>query len=460
MPIKKIFIANRGEIAVRIIRAAKALNIQTVQAFSEGDKEMMAVKQADQSICVGPSKASESYLNIEIMVAAAIRSGADAVHPGYGFLAESAEFVRAVEDAGLIFIGPSAAIIERMGDKVAARTAAIAANVPVVPGSKGLITSDDEAISVANKIGYPVMIKATAGGGGRGIRVANNQDELIKFSSQARAEVKAAFGDDGLFIEKSISNPRHIEVQIMADGVNAIHCFERECSVQRRRQKVWEEAGADCLDEATRENLCASAVELAKSVAYKGAGTLEYLYDEASNSFYFIEMNTRIQVEHTISEMITGIDLVQEMILIAGGKALSFTQQDVTRDGHSIEVRINAEDPLMQFMPYPGKITSLSIPTGDGIRFDHFIYEGYQISPFYDSLIGKLIVHAPTRIEAIEKMHLALQDLKIEGLKTTIPLHLALAQDDAIISGNIHTQWLEPWLAAGNLTVKQQEKIS
>lgn len=347
-----------------------------------------------------------------------------------------------------------------MGDKVAARTAAIAANVPVVPGSKGLITSDDEAISVANKIGYPVMIKATAGGGGRGIRVANNQDELIKFSSQARAEVKAAFGDDGLFIEKSISNPRHIEVQIMADGVNAIHCFERECSVQRRRQKVWEEAGADCLDEATRENLCASAVELAKSVAYKGAGTLEYLYDEASNSFYFIEMNTRIQVEHTISEMITGIDLVQEMILIAGGKALSFTQQDVTRDGHSIEVRINAEDPLMQFMPYPGKITSLSIPTGDGIRFDHFIYEGYQISPFYDSLIGKLIVHAPTRIEAIEKMHLALQDLKIEGLKTTIPLHLALAQDDAIISGNIHTQWLEPWLAAGNLTVKQQEKIS
>lgn len=460
MSIKKIFIANRGEIAVRIIRAAKALNIQTVQAFSEGDKEMMAVKQADHSICVGPAKASESYLNIEIMVAAAVTSGADAVHPGYGFLAESAEFVRAIEDAGLTFIGPSAAIIERMGDKVAARTAAIAANVPVVPGSKGLITSDDEAIAVANEIGYPVMIKATAGGGGRGIRVANNQDELIRFSSQARAEAKAAFGDDGLFIEKSISSPRHIEVQIMADGVNAIHCFERECSVQRRRQKVWEEAGADCLDEATRKKLCASAVELAKSVAYKGAGTLEYLYDEASNSFYFIEMNTRIQVEHTISEMITGIDLVQEMILIAGGKSLSFTQQDITRDGHSIEVRINAEDPLMQFMPYPGKITSLSIPTGDGIRFDHFIYEGYQISPFYDSLIGKLIVHAPTRIEAIEKMHLALQDLKIEGLKTTIPLHLALAQDAAIISGNIHTQWLEPWLAAGNLTVKQQEKIS
>lgn len=460
MSIQKIFIANRGEIAVRIIKAAKGLNIQTVQAYSDGDKEMMAVKLADQSVCVGPAKASESYLNIQKMVEAAISSGSDAVHPGYGFLAESAEFVRAIEEAGLIFIGPSAEIIDRMGDKVAARAAALAAGVPVVPGSKGLITSNDEAISVANEIGYPIMIKATAGGGGRGIRVANNEEELIKFSSQARAEAEAAFGDGGLYIEKSISNPRHIEVQILADGVNAVHCFERECSVQRRRQKVWEEAGADCLDDATCKKLCASAVELAKSVEYKGAGTLEYLYDDISNSFYFIEMNTRIQVEHTISEMITGIDLVQEMISIAGGNKLSYQQDDIIRDGHAIEVRINAEDPLMQFMPYPGKITKLEIPTGDGIRFDHFIYEGYQISPFYDSLIGKLIVHAPTRIAAINKMHLALQDLNIEGLKTTIPLHLALAQDDAIISGNIHTQWLEPWLAAGNLSTKKEEKVS
>lgn len=460
MSIQKIFIANRGEIAVRIIKAAKGLNIQTVQAYSDGDKEMMAVKLADQSVCVGPAKASESYLNIKKMVEAAINSGSDAVHPGYGFLAESAEFVRAIEAAGLIFIGPSAEIIDRMGDKVAARAAALAAGVPVVPGSKGLITCNDEAISIANEIGYPVMIKATAGGGGRGIRVANNEEELIKFSSQARAEAEAAFGDGGLYIEKSISNPRHIEVQILADGANAVHCFERECSVQRRRQKVWEEAGADCLDDATCKKLCASAVELAKSVGYKGAGTLEYLYDDISNSFYFIEMNTRIQVEHTISEMITGVDLVQEMISIASGNELSYQQEAIIRNGHAIEVRINAEDPFMQFMPYPGKIAKLEIPTGDGIRFDHFIYEGYQISPFYDSLIGKLIVHAPTRIAAINKMHLALQDLKIEGLKTTIPLHIALAQDDAIISGNIHTQWLEPWLTAGNLTTKKEEKVS
>ena len=460
MPLQKIFIANRGEIAVRIIKAAKGLNIQTVQAYSEGDADMMAVKLADHSICVGPAKASESYLNIKRMVDAAVSCGADSVHPGYGFLAENAEFVRAIESAGLIFIGPSADIIDRMGDKVAARAAAKAANVPVVPGSKGLISSDDEAISVASEIGYPVMIKATAGGGGRGIRVANNADELIKLSSQARAEAKAAFGDSGLYIEKSIANPRHIEVQILADGVNAIHCFERECSIQRRRQKVWEEAGADCLDDATRKNLCASAVQLAKSVGYKGAGTLEYLYDEVRNSFYFIEMNTRIQVEHTISEMITGIDLVQEMILIAGGNQLSFEQQDIIRTGHAIEVRINAEDPSMQFMPYPGKITALKIPSGDGIRFDHYIYEGYQISPFYDSLIGKLIVHAPSRIAAIDKMFTALKALKIEGLKTTIPLHLALAQDDAIVTGNVHTQWLEPWLAAGNLTAKKQEKTS
>ncbi|NRA86559.1 MAG: acetyl-CoA carboxylase biotin carboxylase subunit [Rhizobiales bacterium] len=457
MSIKKIFIANRGEIAVRIIKAAKGLNIETVQAYSDGDKEMMAVKLADHSVNVGPAKAADSYLNINKMVNAAIISGADAVHPGYGFLAESADFVRAVEDAGLIFIGPSAEVIDRMGDKVAARSAALAANVPVVPGSKGLITNNDEAIEVANEIGYPVMIKATAGGGGRGIRVADNQEELIKYTSQARAEAEAAFGDGGLYIEKAIKNPRHIEVQILADGTDAIHCFERECSVQRRRQKVWEEAGADCLDEATRDKLCAGAVELAKAVGYKGAGTLEYLYDEKSNSFYFIEMNTRIQVEHTISEMITGIDLVQEMIKIAGGAKLSYKQADIRRDGHAIEVRINAENPFMQFLPFPGKVVSLQIPTGEGIRFDHFIYEGYQISPFYDSLIGKLIVHAPDRAAAIDKMSEALQGLEIGGLKTTIPLHKALAKDAAIKAGDIHTQWLEPWLDAGNL---KEEKAS
>ncbi|GLO72630.1 acetyl-CoA carboxylase biotin carboxylase subunit [Phaeobacter inhibens] len=451
MAISRLFIANRGEIAVRIIRAAKDLGITTIQGYSEGDADMLAVKLADESVCLGAAASKDSYLNIENLMAAIREIGADAVHPGYGFLSESPRFARAVEEAGVIFVGPSADTIERMGDKVEARQAAEAAGVPVVPGSKGRIDTVDDAVAVAKEVGYPVMIKAAAGGGGRGIRVADTEEELRKLAPQAQAEAAAAFGDGGLYLERAVRSPRHIEVQILGDGTNAVHCYERECSLQRRRQKVWEEAGAICLDDKTRETLCRSAVALAKAVNYCGAGTLEYLYDEASGAFYFIEMNTRIQVEHPISEMITGVDLVQEMIRVCGGAPLSITQDQITKNGHAIEVRINAEDPHMQFMPWPGKLEKMHVPQGDGIRFDHFLYEGYQIPPFYDSLLGKVIVHAPTRAEAIAKLKGALQQIELTGLKTTIPLHLALADDPIVQEGAFHTQWLEPWLDAGNL---------
>ncbi|WP_434290347.1 acetyl-CoA carboxylase biotin carboxylase subunit [Celeribacter sp. SCSIO 80788] len=451
MAIERLFIANRGEIAVRVVKAAKALGIHTIQAHSEADTEMLAVKLADEAICVGPAPSKASYLNIPAILEAAKATNADAIHPGYGFLSESPAFARAVEEAGLIFVGPSADTIERMGDKVAARQAAEAAGVPVVPGSDGRIDVT-EALSVAEKIGYPVMIKAAAGGGGRGIRIAKDEAELKNLAPQAKAEAEAAFGDGGLYIERAILSPRHIEVQILGDGETAVHCYERECSLQRRRQKVWEEAGAMCLDDETRESLCASAVALAKAVNYRGAGTLEYLYDEAANEFYFIEMNTRIQVEHPVTEMVTGVDLVAEMIKVCGGAKLSMTQDEIKKIGHAIEVRLCAEDPFMNFMPWPGVVSTLKEPSGAGVRFDHFLSEGYQIPPFYDSLLGKVIVHADTREAAIDKLVTALESMEIGGTKTTAPLHLALAADPEVRKGAFHTQWLEPWLEAGNLS--------
>lgn len=451
MAIKRLFIANRGEIAVRIIRAAKDMGIHTIQAHSEADADMLAVRLADEAVCIGPAPAAKSYLDVEAVVAAAKAANADAVHPGYGFLAENAGFVRALDAAGITFVGPSADTIDRMGDKVAARQAAEAAGVPVVPGSKGRLETTEDAVKVAAEIGYPVMIKAAAGGGGKGIRIADTEADLRKMAPQAQAEAKASFGDGGLYLERAIQSPRHIEVQIMGDGTDAVHFFERECSMQRRRQKVWEEAGAACLDDKTRAHLCDTAVALAKAVNYTGAGTLEYLYDGVTGEFFFIEMNTRIQVEHPVTEMLTGVDLVQEMIHVAGGGKLRHAQGDITRQGHAIEVRLNAEDPMMQFMPFPGEVTGLTLPEGEGIRFDHFLYEGYQIPPFYDSLLGKLIVHAEDRQAAIDLLIEALDQLAIDGIKTTKPLHLALARDPAVRADDFHTQWLEPWLAAGNL---------
>lgn len=446
MAIRKLLIANRGEIAVRIIRAAKELGIRTVQVHSAADADSLAVRLADEAVLIGPPSAAKSYLNIAAILEAASQTGADAVHPGYGFLAENADFADAVEAAGMIWVGPKGDAIRVMGDKVAARVAAESAGVPVVPGSDGRIDDPDQARAVALAIGFPVMIKAAAGGGGRGIRIAHDMAEFDRLMPQASAEAKAAFGDGGLYLEKVIERARHIEVQILGDGTRAVHFFERECSLQRRRQKVWEEAPSPALPQAMREKLCASAVALAEAVGYRGAGTLEYLFDDISGHFYFIEMNTRIQVEHPVTEMITGVDLVREMLRIAGGEALRYRQADIQMKGHAIEVRICAEDPARNFQPGPGTIAVLTVPGGAGVRFDTMLYQGYTVPPFYDSLLGKLIVWDEDRTSAIARMRRALDELSVEGLPTTKPLHQLLACDPEVAAGAFHTRWLEPWL--------------
>jgi acetyl-CoA carboxylase biotin carboxylase subunit len=460
MTIRSILVANRGEIAVRIIRAAKALGIRTVQVYSAADRDMLAVKMADASVEVGPPSAAKSYLNIAAVMKAALETGVDAVHPGYGFLSENAAFAHAVVDAGLIFIGPSADAIRLLGDKVEARKVANKAGVPTVPGSDGRIDDLDAARAVVAGIGFPVMIKAAAGGGGRGIRIAENLEDFERHFPQASAEALAAFGDGGLYVEKVITRARHVEVQVLGDGIDAVHCFERECSLQRRRQKVWEEAPAFRLPDAVRAKLCASAVALAREVKYRGAGTVEYLYDEASGEFYFIEVNTRIQVEHPVTEMVTGIDLVQEMIRIAGGARLSVRQDEIKVQGHAIECRINAEDPARGFLPAPGTIEALTVPEGKDIRFDTMLYAGYQVPPFYDSLLGKLIVWSETRESCIARLSEALQTLEIKGLATTIPLHKALAADPAVASGDVHTRFLEPWLDSTFQTVVPPKEVA
>ena len=448
MTIRKLLIANRGEIAVRIIRAARELGLATVQVYSTADKEQLAVRLADESVEIGPAQASKSYLNRDAILAAAKAAAADAIHPGYGFLAENAEFAAAVEAAGLTFVGPTAQSIRLMGDKVAAREAAAAAGVPTVPGSNGRLESSEAAFALATTIGFPVMIKAAAGGGGRGIRVARSPAEFHHLMPQAQTEALAAFGDGGLYVEKLVEGARHIEVQVLGDGHDVIHCFERECSLQRRRQKVWEEAPSPSLTSAIREKLCSSAVALAKAVNYRGAGTIEYLYDDRSNEFYFLEMNTRIQVEHPVTEMVTGIDLVREMIRIAGGERLRIRQDQVRIHGHAIEVRINAEDPAKGFAPNPGIVTALNVPGGNGVRFDSMLYPGYTVPPFYDSLLGKLIVHDENRASAIRRLDRALGELNVEGLATTKSLHQVLARDPDVQAGRFHTAWLEPWLAS------------
>ncbi|WP_426434679.1 acetyl-CoA carboxylase biotin carboxylase subunit [Bradyrhizobium genosp. P] len=448
MTIKKLLIANRGEIAVRINRAARELGIATVQVYSKADKDSLAVRLAGEAIDIGPPQASKSYLNQAAILAAAGATGADAIHPGYGFLAENANFAAAVEDAGLTFVGPTAQSIRLMGDKVAAREAAAAAGVPTVPGSRGRLDSAEAAFALVETTGFPVMIKAAAGGGGRGIRIARTAEEFHHLMPQAQAEALAAFGDGGLYVEKLVEGARHIEVQVLGDGRDVIHCFERECSLQRRRQKVWEEAPSPSLTPAVRGLLCASAVALAKAVQYRGAGTIEYLYDDRSHEFYFLEMNTRIQVEHPVTEMVTGIDLMIEMIRIAGGEPLRIRQDEVRVKGHSIEVRINAEDPAKGFLPNPGTVSALSIPGGDGVRFDSMLYAGYTVPPFYDSLLGKLIVHDRDRASAIARLDRALAELEVDGLTTTKSLHQALARDPDVQSARFHTAWLEPWLTS------------
>ncbi|WEX07218.1 acetyl-CoA carboxylase biotin carboxylase subunit [Chelativorans sp. AA-79] len=452
MAIGSLLVANRGEIAVRIIRAARALGIRTVQAHSAADADSLPVRMADDAVLIGPPPAAKSYLDIGAIIGAAKQKGVDAIHPGYGFLSENADFAAAVTEAGMIFIGPDAESIRLLGDKVAARKVARDAGVPTVPGSDGRISGVEEARALVRGIGFPVMIKAAAGGGGRGIRIVRDFAEFEKQFPQASSEAKAAFGDGGLYIEKVIENARHIEVQILGDGDNFIHCFERECSLQRRRQKVWEEAPAFGLSPAVRKALTESAVALARSVRYRGAGTVEYLYHPETENFYFIEVNTRIQVEHPVTEMITGIDLVAEMIRIAGGTPLSIRQENVRINGHAVECRINAEDPAANFMPSPGQVSGLVVPDGEGLRFDTMLYDGYWVPPFYDSLLGKMIAHGADRRSAIQRMREALATLSIGGIKTTIPLHMALVANPDVAEGAINTKYLEGWLAGAPLS--------
>jgi acetyl-CoA carboxylase biotin carboxylase subunit len=443
----KLLVANRGEIAVRIIRAAKELELRTVAVFSDADKDSLAVQLADEAVHIGAAPAAKSYLNIEAIIAAARGSGAGAIHPGYGFLSENPRFAEAVEAAGLVFVGPAAPTIRMMGDKAAARAAAMAAGVPVVPGSDGEVADLDHARAAARDIGFPVMLKASAGGGGRGIRVALDAEGFEHQFHTAQAEAKAAFGSGALYLERFLQRARHLEVQILGDGKRVVHCFERECSLQRRRQKIWEEAPSPAIDEKTRGALCASAVRLAERAAYRGAGTLEYLYDEDSGAFFFIEMNTRIQVEHPITEMITGVDLVRDMIRIAQGESLALAQADIGRRGAAIEVRINAEDPDKNFRPSPGKITALALPGGPGVRVDTMIYPGYAVPAYYDSLLAKIIVHAETRDLALARLRRALDEFKIEGIVTTASLHKRLARLDDVQAARFDTGFLERLLA-------------
>ncbi len=456
MALRKILIANRGEIAVRIIRAARELGIATVQVASTADRDMLAARMADEVVEIGPPHAAKSYLNQAVILQAARDSGADAVHPGYGFLSENAAFAAAVEGAGLTFIGPTAETIRLMGDKARARELAAGSGVPTVPGSAGSVSDTAAIRDGAAWIGFPVMVKAAAGGGGRGIRVARDHEELDRLVPQARAEAKAAFGDDSLYLERFIPRARHVEVQVLGDGERVIHLFERECSVQRRRQKLWEEAPATCLAPQTRAALCESAVRLAADIGYRGAGTMEFLLDDTTGEFFFIEMNTRIQVEHPVTEMVTGIDLVREMIRIAGGEQLRFRQDDVRLFGHAIECRINAEDPRRDFHPAPGVVRELRLPGGPGVRFDSMLYPGCVVPPFYDSLLGKLIVWDEDRAAALRRLARALGEMDIDGIPTTIPLHRWLAAHSDMAAHAVHTGWLEHRLADYAFTPDQQ----
>jgi acetyl-CoA carboxylase biotin carboxylase subunit len=447
----KLLIANRGEIAVRIIRAAKELGLKTVAVYSDADAQSLAVRMADEAVRIGPAHATRSYLSVDAILEAAAESGAGAVHPGYGFLSENAVFAERIEAAGLVFVGPTPHAIRTMGDKAAARAAAMKAGVPTVPGSVGLVTDADTAVALAKGIGYPIMIKASAGGGGRGIRVAHDEAELRQQFATATAEAQAAFGNGEVYLERFIRQARHIEVQILGDGQRVVHCFERECSLQRRRQKVWEEAPSAAISEATRAALCESALRLAHAVAYRGAGTLEYLYDDDTREFFFIEMNTRIQVEHPITEMITGIDLVKEMLRIALGQPLRLQQEDIRLTGAAIEVRINAENAAKNFMPSPGLVSQLVVPGGPGVRFDTMLFPGCTVPAYYDSLLGKLIVHDTDRAGALARMRRALGELQVEGIHTTIPLHRALCKDAGVAQAAFHTGFLETWLSVNPL---------
>ncbi|NHH79097.1 Biotin carboxylase [Burkholderia gladioli] len=446
--IRTVLVANRGEIAVRVIRAAHELGMRAVAVVSDADRDSLAARLADEAIPIGSSHAAKSYLNPAAILAAAQQCVADAIHPGYGFLSENADFAAQVEAAGLIFVGPSPAVIATMGDKAKARETAQRAGVPTVPGSNGVVLSLDEARGIAERIGYPIMIKAAAGGGGRGIRVAHDAAQLDAELPLAQREAQAAFGNGGVYLERFIARARHIEVQVLGDGREVVHLFERECSLQRRRQKIMEEAPSPSLTPELRQALCASATRLARQVAYRSAGTLEYLFDETRGEFYFIEMNTRIQVEHPVTEAITGIDLVRETLRIADGEPLRLSQDQIVSRGAAIECRINAEDPVRDFRPSPGRIDELAWPTGPGVRIDSMLFQGYTVPPFYDSLLAKLIVADESRPAALARLERALAELHVGGVKTTAQLHRALLTDPDVRAGRYHTNFLEAWIPA------------
>ncbi len=441
--VEKVLIANRGEIALRIIRTCRELGIATVAVYSTVDKNALHVQLADEAVCVGDSLSNKSYLNIPNILAAATSRGVDAIHPGYGFLAENDKFAEMCNDHGIIFIGPSPSSIRQMGDKSTAKETMDRVGVPTVPGSKGLLVDVKEAFTLADKIGYPVIIKATAGGGGRGMRLVESPDKLEKMFKAAQGEAEAAFGNDGLYMEKFIKKPRHVEVQILADrSGNVIHLGERDCSVQRRHQKLLEESPSPAINSNLREKMGKAAKAAAQSIKYEGAGTVEFLVDE-DEQFYFMEMNTRIQVEHPVTEMVTGVDLIAEQIKIAGGNNLDFNQEEIQLNGHAIECRINAEDPSHNFRPSPGKITGWLPPGGPGVRVDSHVYTGYEIPPFYDSLIGKLIVWGKDRNAAIKRMNRALNECAVTGIPTTIGFHLTLLDKNKFKEGKIHTKYVE-----------------
>jgi acetyl-CoA carboxylase, biotin carboxylase subunit len=445
----KILIANRGEIALRVLRACKELGIPTVAVHSTADADAMHVRFADESVCIGPPAAKDSYLNVPSILSACEITGADAVHPGYGFLSENARFAEILAEHGVQFIGPKAEHIRLMGDKIEAKRTAKKLGIPVVPGSEGAVSSDQGAARIADEIGYPVLIKAAAGGGGRGMKVVSSASELSAALSTARAEANAAFADDALYIEKYLERPRHIEIQVLGDGEgNAIHLGERDCSLQRRHQKVWEEGPSPALNTGARNAIGETVAKAMREIGYLGVGTVEFLYEDGK--FYFIEMNTRIQVEHPVTEMITDIDLIFEQIRVAAGANLAIQQQDVKFHGHAIECRINAENPV-SFRPSPGKIMHYHPPGGLGVRIDSAVYQGYSIPPYYDSLVGKLIVHGKTRTECLMRLKRALDEVVVDGIETTLPLFRALVRENDIIDGNYHIHWLEQFLARGGM---------
>ena len=448
----KILIANRGEIALRVLRAAKELGIATVAVYSTADKDAMHVKLADESVCIGPPLARDSYLNIPALIAACEITGADAIHPGYGFLSENARFADILAEHNITFIGPKADHIRIMGDKIEAKRTAKRLGIPCVPGSEGGITDDAEALRVGDEIGYPVLVKAAAGGGGRGMKVARSREELSTALSDARTEAKAAFGDDAVYLEKYLEKPRHIEIQVLGDGQgNAIHLGERDCSLQRRHQKVFEESPSPALNDQQRAEIGEIVAKAMRELSYMGVGTVEFLYEDGK--FYFIEMNTRIQVEHPVTEMITGIDLVNEQIKIAAGSPLTIRQEDVRFEGHAIECRVNAEN-AATFRPSPGKITYYHPPGGLGVRVDSAVYQGYAIPPHYDSLVGKLIVHGRTRNEALLRLRRALDEFIVDGVETTLPLFRALVRNTDIQNGLYDIHWLEHFLEQGGMEGK------